>query len=86
MRPTLSYPDIWDAYFATLQAVAERAQKGEVSMAQAEQLLAQKRSDAVAEEQRRLLANRSVIAQENAAAAADDPRACMRIGYTISCF
>jgi hypothetical protein len=89
LRPIMPYPDLWDLYMASHTAIAERTQKGQLTIAQANEALAQKRSELVAEEQRRLLANRSVAAQENVAAAslqAAGPHSCTRYGATVTCF
>ena len=89
LRPIVPYPDLWDVYMASHIAVAERVQKGQMSIAEANEVLAQKRSELVAEEQRRLLANRSVAAQENIASAslqAAGPHSCIQASNTVTCF
>src|SRR5271166_6540923 len=79
LRPIMPFPDLWDVYMATHLAIAEQVQAGKMSVTQANVVLTEKRSALTAEEQRRLLANRSVTAQENIAAAsleAAGPRSC----------
>jgi hypothetical protein len=83
------YPDLWDVYIASRIVIAERVQKGQISIAEGDEAFAQKRSDLAAEEQRRLLANRSVAAQENIASAslqAAGPRSCIQASNTVTCF
>lgn len=70
IRPFTSYPDLFDKYWATRAVIAERVQAGKMTVAEANQEATQTQSDIAAEEQRRNLANRSVGAQESAAAAA----------------
>jgi hypothetical protein len=89
LRPILPYPDLWDVYMASHIVIAERVQKGQISIAEANEVLAQKRSDLAPEEQRRLLANRSVAAQENIASAslqAAGPHSCFQASNTVTCF
>jgi hypothetical protein len=89
LRPISPYPDLMDVFITTRIAIAERVQNGQLTIAQANELIATKRSELVAEEQRRTLANRSVVAQENVAAAslsAAGPHTCTRIGSTVNCF
>jgi hypothetical protein len=89
MRPVHPYPDLLDLFIASRMAIAERVQNGQMTIAQANEAIATKRSELVAEEQRRQLANRSVSAQENAAAAslvAAGPHSCTAIGNTVNCF
>src|SRR5262249_49077323 len=64
------YPDLLNAWNADYLAMAEDIQAGRISIAKANSILEHKASDMQAEEQRRLLANRSVSAQESAPAAA----------------
>jgi hypothetical protein len=69
--------------------VTERVQNGQMTIAQANEAIAQKFSELNAEEQRRLLASRSVGAQESAAAAAwqaSRPRTCMGGPNIVGCF
>ncbi|SFV19402.1 MULTISPECIES: hypothetical protein [Bradyrhizobium] len=70
IRPFTTYPDLFDKYWATRAVIAERVQAGKMTIAEANQEATQTQSDIAAEEQRRNLANRSVGAQESAAAAA----------------
>jgi hypothetical protein len=58
VRPVSPYPDILDLFIASRIAIAERVQNGQLTVAQANELIATKRSELVAEEQRRTLANR----------------------------
>jgi hypothetical protein len=73
LRPTMPYPDLLDQYLAIHMALAEQVQKGQLTIAQGNAAIAQKKSELAAEEQRRSLASRSVVAQENRAAAAAAP-------------
>jgi hypothetical protein len=50
LRPITPYPDLWDVYMASHIVISERVQKGEISIAEANEILAQKRSDLAAEE------------------------------------
>lgn len=89
LRPIMPYPDLWDQLLATNLAIAERVQNKQITILQANEMLAQKRSEIVAEEQRRSLARRSVGAQEAIASAsveAAGPRTCTRIGNSVTCF
>ena len=89
LRPLVPYPDLLDLTQAHLLAAAERVEKGQLTIAQASELIAQKNSEIAAEEQRRNLANRAVAAQEGVAAAnlmAAGPRSCTRYGNTVNCF
>ncbi|WP_083869791.1 hypothetical protein [Bradyrhizobium sp. WSM1253] len=70
IRPFTTYTDLFDRYWATRAVIAERVQAGKMTVAEANQEATQAQSDIAAEEQRRNLANRSVGAQESAAAAA----------------
>jgi hypothetical protein len=70
IRPFVPYPDLFDKYWATRAVIAERIQNGKMTLAEGNQEATQAQSDVAAEEQRRNLANRSVGAQESAAAAA----------------
>jgi hypothetical protein len=51
-------------------AIAEQYEKGQLTLAQANEAIATSKSEIIAEEQRRGLANRSVAAQEGMADAA----------------
>lgn len=70
IRPFTPYPDLFDNYWAKRAVLAERLQAGKLTLAEANAEATQTQSDVAAEEQRRNLANRSVGAQESAAAAA----------------
>jgi hypothetical protein len=85
-RPAWSYPDLLDSFLATRMALAERVQKGQITIAQGTEELANKKSEIVAEEQRRNLANRSVTAQEVTAQNIGGPSTCVRNGNTVNCF
>jgi hypothetical protein len=89
LRPISPYPDLMDQYIASRIAIAERVQNGQVTIAQGNELITQKRSELIAEEQRRSLANRAVSAQEDVASAslaAVRPRTCTAIGNTVNWF
>jgi hypothetical protein len=89
IRPIAPYPDVLDLFIASRIAIAERLQNGQMTVAQANEAIAAKRSELVAEEQRRQLARRSVAAQEDVAAAslaAAGPHSCTAIGNTVNCF
>jgi hypothetical protein len=89
LRPMMPYPDLMDLNMATRVAIAERIQSGQVTMAQGNEEMMRKQSEIVSEEQRRLLANRAVRAQENIADAslqAAGPHSCTQIGNTVNCF
>jgi hypothetical protein len=70
MRPTMPYPDLLDLLIAKRLAIAEQIEKGQLTIAQGNEAVAMARSEIIAEEQRRNLANRSVAAQESIATAA----------------
>jgi hypothetical protein len=87
-RPIATYPDRMDSFIATRMSVAEHVQNGQLTIAQANEVIANKRSELVSEEQRRSLAQRAVVAQESAAAAswaASGPVSCTKIGNTVNC-
>jgi hypothetical protein len=89
LRPIAPYPDLMDRFIASQITIAERVWNGRLTIAQANEQIAIKRSEFVAEEQRRNLANRSVGAQENVAAAsleAAGPHTCTATGNTVNCF
>ena len=89
LRPTTPYPDLLDLMIASRLAIAEQVQNGKLTIAQANEQIAAKRSELVAEEQRRNLANRSVAAQEGMAAASQSaagPHSCTWFGNTVNCF
>ena len=89
IRPFATYPDLFDESWATVAVLAEQLDAKKITRAQADLQLAQMRSQITSEEQRRNLANRSVAAQESAAAAAwisTGPVTCNRVGNTTTCF
>lgn len=89
LRPTMPFPDLLDVFMTSRMAIAERVQKGQMTIAQANEEITARRSQLVAEEQRRMLANRSVAAQETSAQAsvlAAGPRSCTKFGNTINCY
>jgi hypothetical protein len=89
LRPIMPHPDLLDLNLATRTALAEKVQKGQLTLAQANEEMMRKQSEMIAEEQRRVLANRSVRAQETVADAslqAAGPHSCTRIGNTVNCF
>jgi len=88
-RPSFSFPDLLDVYLANRLAIAERYQKGQLTLAKANEELAERRSQLIAEEQRRLLASRSAVGQEKAALnamMADGLKTCARQANSVSCF
>jgi hypothetical protein len=88
-RPIVTYPDLMDSFIATRMSVAEQIQNGRLTIAQGTEILANKNSELVSEEQRRNLSKRAVAAQESAAAAswaASGPVSCTKIGNTVNCF
>jgi hypothetical protein len=89
LRPIMPYPDLLELQLATNMSIAEKVQNGQMTVAQANEAIAQKFSEVSAEEQRRLLASRAVGAQESAAAAAWEsarPKTCMGGPAVIGCF
>jgi hypothetical protein len=86
MRPIMPFPDLMDLSIASRIATAERIQSGQITIAQGNEIVAQRQSELIAEEQRRSLANRAVYAQETMASAAAAPRTCTAIGNTVNCF
>jgi hypothetical protein len=89
IRPLMPYPDLVDQDMASRMAVAEKLQAGKLTLAEANLEQSTFHSNIVAEEQRRMLNNRSVGAQESAAAAtwhASSPVSCTRIGNTTNCY
>jgi hypothetical protein len=89
LRPIMPYPDLLELQLATNMSVAEKVQNEQLTVAQANEAIAQKFSEVNAEEQRRLLASRSVGAQESAAAAAWEaarPKTCMGGPTIVGCF
>jgi hypothetical protein len=88
-RPIVPYPDLMDTFIAARMSVAEQVQSGQITIARANEIVTNKRSEIVSEEQRRNLANRAVAAQESAADAAwaaRNPVSCTKIGNTVNCF
>lgn len=89
LRPLEPFPDLLDLLVTSRAEIAEEYQDGKLTQAQASEKLAEKQSEIAAEEQRRSLANRAVVAQEGMAAAslsAAGPHSCTRFGNTVSCF
>jgi hypothetical protein len=73
----------------TRLALAEKVQAGKMTIIERNQQFSQFHSQIIAEEQRRMLANRAVGAQESAAAAqwrASNPVSCTKIGNTVNCY
>lgn len=85
-RPAWNYPDLLDSFLATRTVAAERVQKGQITIAQGSEEVANKWSEVVAEEQRRNLANRAATAEEVAAQNVGGPSTCIRNGNTVNCF
>lgn len=89
IRPFLTYPDLFDRDQSERAVIAERLQAGRMTLAEANQAAAESKSKIAEDEQRRNLANRSVGAQESAAAAAwraSAPVSCTRTGNTTNCY
>jgi hypothetical protein len=96
LQPTMPYPDLIQVFMADHLAVAEEVQIGRTTIAQGNAILAHKWSELVAEEQRRNLANRSVMAAEQQASAASSaaaaswraagPRTCNYGAGMVTCF
>jgi hypothetical protein len=70
IKPYVTYPDLFDQDWAARAVLAEKLQAGKITVAEANQEASTVHSQVASEEQRRNLANRSVGAQESAAAAA----------------
>lgn len=70
LRPFVNYPDLLDQEKTGRNVLAEKWQNGKITQMEYEAQFTEMHSQIVAEEQRRNLANRSVGAQESAAAAA----------------
>jgi hypothetical protein len=70
IRPFVTYPDLFDQSWAKAALLAEQLQAKKITRVEANAQMTESQSQIVAEEQRRNLANRSVGAQESAAAAA----------------
>lgn len=89
LRPTIPYPDLLDVFMASHMSIAERYQNGQLTFAQANEMIAQKRSEITAEEHRRVSLDRAVAAQQQAASAqerASRGTTCTRFGNTVTCF
>lgn len=96
IRAHFPYPDLFDQEMAFSALTAERLQAGRITKTEATAQLVENHSRQVAEEQRRNIANRTVIAQERTASAQEDaasaagranaPFTCSRIGNAVSCF
>ncbi len=89
IRATMPFPDLLDQENAARLSIAEDEAKGKITRAEAAMRFTRIHSDMVAEEQRRMLAGRSVSAQESAAAAAwraSSPVSCTKTGNTVNCF
>jgi hypothetical protein len=89
LREYANYPDLFDQFWAYRSTVAESLQAGKVTEAAAVEMIAEKQSQLVSEEQRRNLANRSVGAQETMARAAvlsSMPVSCTKYGNTTTCY
>lgn len=84
-RPTVRYADLMDQITTTRSYLAEQIQSGKLTTVDADRQMAAFVSQMTEEEQRRNLANRSVGAQELAAAAAASPVVCNRVGATTIC-
>jgi hypothetical protein len=78
--------DLLNLRQATRLSLAEKVDQKRMSEAEAQLEFAKMNSEIVSEEQRRINANRSVGAQEAAAAAASSPVTCTRFGKTTTCF
>jgi hypothetical protein len=89
LLPMVPYPDLLRSLIASRMVVAEEVQDGKLTIAQGNEIMANKLSNMVSEEQRRNLANRSVRAQEGIAAASlasAGPHSCTSFGNTVNCF
>jgi hypothetical protein len=89
VRPIMPFPDLLDAMTTHYVSISEQVQEGRMTVAQANEAIAAKRAELTAEEQRRLLANRSVAAQEGVAAAslqAVGPKTCVGGAQVVTCF
>jgi hypothetical protein len=97
-QPRLT-PDLLEQLSAYAVEIAEKYQNGEITPIQMDSLFAQKKSEIMAEFHRRMLADRFVFAQENAAfaeqslatatlnaaAAMNRPRTCTTFGNSVTC-
>jgi hypothetical protein len=70
LKPNLPYPDLLDQELATNLVLAEKVQKGKMTLIERDGAIVQLHSQVIAEAERRNLARRAVTAQESAAAAA----------------
>jgi hypothetical protein len=87
MRPTWGRSaDLVNGWMAHRVVVAEKLQKGQITVALANEELANSWTQVIDEEQRRNLANRSVGAQELAARNIGGPTSCTKFGNTVSCY
>jgi hypothetical protein len=86
LKPIVPYPDLIDLRIAKRSEVAERIASGKITRAQGILELSQLNTQLVDEEQKRSLADRSVRAQETAAAAAIAPTTCTKYGNSVTCF
>lgn len=89
IRPIMPYPDLVDQDTATRMSLAEKLQAGKITEAQANQQLAQARSQINAEDQRRQLLDKSHAEQEDQKAKAARiaaPVNCASYGVVTNCF
>lgn len=83
------YPDLIDQENANRDVLAEKWQKGQMTEVEYRAQFAQMHSQMEAERQRRQMLNRSVSAQESAAAAAwqaSSPVTCTKLGNSTTCY
>lgn len=85
LRAFSTDPDLFDQMWAYSAVIAEKLDHGQLTVAEAKQLVAEKQSAIIAEAQRRNVANRSVAAQEAVAMEATMPVICNRVGTTTIC-
>jgi hypothetical protein len=88
-RHMKAHPDIGAALAATRIAIATKMDAGKISHEEGEAQIAQARAQANSELLRRETSIASVMAQEEAAAAAraaSRPRTCNVIGNTVNCY
>ena len=85
-RPLTPYADLLDQEIALRMAVAEKLDSGKMTIAEGDLALTQGHSQVASEEQRRNASNRSVAAQEEAAANSGRGFSCIRSGSTVNCF
>ncbi|WP_175361106.1 hypothetical protein [Bradyrhizobium sp. STM 3843] len=84
MRPYVPYPDLFDKSWATVAVIAEELDAKKITRAQADLQIAQTNSEIMSEAQRRELGNRSVVAQESAAAAQESAAAAAQSQATAA--